>query len=86
MCESLRGVCESLRVSGEGGISNLVIKREKKTSYLAFLDVSKAYDSVCREGLWCKMRHYGVEEKFKVCEGLYSGVETRVVMNGAKSR
>ena len=33
------------------------------------------------------MRHYGVEEKFvKVCEGLYSGVETRVVMNGAKSR
>ena len=33
------------------------------------------------------MRHYGVEEKFvKVCEGLYSGVETRGVMNGAKSR
>ena len=32
------------------------------------------------------MRHYGVEEKFvKVCER-YSGVETRVVMNGAKSR
>ena len=48
----LMGVCE-LR------------KREKKTSYLAFLDVSKAYDSV-----WCKMGHYGVEEKFaKVCEG-----------------
>ena len=41
-------------------------------------------DSVWREGLWCKMRHYGVDEK--VCEGLYSGVETRVVMNGAKSR
>ena len=40
-----------------------------------------------REGLWCKMRHCGVEEKFvKVCEGLYSGVETKVVMNGAKSR
>ena len=39
-------------------------KREKKTSYLAFLDVSKAYDSVWMEELWCKMRHYGVEEKF----------------------
>ena len=25
--------------------------------YLAFLDVSKAYDSVWREGLWCMMRH-----------------------------
>ena len=33
------------------------------------------------------MRHYGVEEKFvKVCEELRSGVEMRVVMNGAKSR
>ena len=58
----LRGMCE-LR------------KREKKTSYLAFLEVSKECDSVRREGLWCKMRHCGVEEKFvKVCEGLYSGV------------
>ena len=29
----------------------------------------------CRKGLWCKMRHYGVEEKFvKECEKLYSGV------------
>ena len=54
----LRGVCE-LR------------KMEKKTSYLDFLYVSKAYDSVWRERLWCKMRHFGVEEKFvSVCEGL----------------
>ena len=60
-------------------------KREKKTSHLAFLDISKAYYSVWVEGLWCKMRHYGVEEKFvKLCEGLYRGVETMVVMNGAK--
>ena len=62
-------------------------KGEKKTSYLTFLDVSKAYDSVWREGLWCKMRHCGVEEKFvKVCEWLYGGVEMRVVINRAKSR
>ena len=50
-CLVLRGVCE-LR------------KREEKTSYLPFLDVSKAHDSVWKEGLWCKMRHYDVEEKF----------------------
>ena len=32
--------------------------------------------SVWREGLWCKMRHYGVEEKFvKMCKGLWSGNE-----------
>ena len=30
---------------------------------------------------------FGVEEKFfKVCEGLFSGVEMRVLMNRAKSR
>ena len=31
-----------------------------------------------------KQRHYGVEKFVKMCEGLYSGVETRVVMNGVK--
>ena len=40
----LKGVCE-LR------------KRGKKTSYLAFLDVGKTYDSVWKERLWCMMRH-----------------------------
>ena len=40
-----------------------------------------------REGLWHKIRQYEVEEKFvRICEGLYSGVETRVVLNGGKSR
>ena len=38
-------------------------KREKKNTYLAFLDISWAYDSVWREGLWHKMRQYGVAEK-----------------------
>ena len=52
----LRGVCE-------------VQKRGKKKSYMAFLDISKAYDSG-REGLWHKMRQYEVEKKFvRVCEG-----------------
>ena len=66
----LRGVCE-------------VQKREKKNSYLSFLDISKAYESMWREGLWHKMRQYGVEEKFvRVC----GGVERRVVLNGGKPR
>ena len=73
-CLLLRDVCE-------------VQKKEKKNSYLAFLNFSKAYDSVWREGLWHKMRQYGVEEKFvKVCEALYSRVDTWVVLNGGKSR
>ena len=70
----LRSVCE-------------VRKREKKNSYLAFLDISEAYGSVWREGPWYMMRQYGVEEKFvRVCEGQHSGVEMRVVLKGGKSR
>ena len=50
------------------GVSE-VQKREKKNLYLAFLDISKAYKSVWREGQWHKMRQYGVEEKFvRVCK------------------
>ena len=43
--------------------------------------------TLCVEGLWYKMRQYEVEEKFVyICRELYSGVETRVVLNGGKSR
>ena len=40
----------------------------------------RSFESVWREGLWQTMRQYGVEEKVvRVCEKLYSEVETRVV-------
>ena len=40
-----------------------------------------------REGLWHRIRQYGVEDKFvRVCKGLYSGMEMRVVLNGGESR
>ena len=69
----LRGVCELRR-------------KEKKGTYMAFLDVSKAYDTVWREGLWRKMQQYGVEEKFvHVCKGLYKGTEASVVLEGRQS-
>ena len=70
----LRDICE-------------VRKREKKNSNQTFLDIGKAYKSVWRERLWHMIRQYGVDEKFvRVCEGLYSRVETKVVLNGGKSR
>ena len=70
----LRGVCKLRR-------------KEKKETYVAFLDVSKAYDTVWREGLWKKMEQYGIEEKFvQVCRGLYQGVEASVVLEGGTSR
>ena len=70
----LRGVCELRR-------------KEKKGTYVAFLDVSKAYDTVWREGLWKKMEQYGIEDKFvRICRGLYEGVEASVVLESGKSR
>ena len=70
----LRGACE-LR------------KRKKKSTWLGFMDVSKAYDTVWREGLWRKMREYGVEESFvSLCEGLYEGVQASVQVDGQQSR
>ena len=54
---------------------------------MAFLDVSKAYNTVWREGLWKKMRMYGVEEKFiRVCRCLYQDVEASIVLDGQQSR
>ena len=54
---------------------------------MAFLDVSKAYDTVWREGLWRKMQQYGVEEKFvRICKGLYKWTEASVVLEGRQSR
>ena len=45
----LRGVCELRKV-----------EKEISLGLLGFLDVSKAYDSVSRGGLRCKMLHYRV--------------------------
>ena len=47
---------------------------------IAFLDVRKAYDTMWREGLWKKMRGYGIAEKLvKWCELFYKRVEAEVV-------
>ena len=69
----LRGGCELRR-------------KEKKRTYMVFLDVCKVYDTVWCEGLWRKMQQYGVEEKFVcICKGLYKGTEASVVLEGIGS-
>ena len=62
----VNGICQLRR--GEG-----------KKTWLAFLDLRKAYDSVWREGLWHRMEQYGTGNKFlRVCQELYSNVKARV--------
>ena len=46
---------------------------------MAFLDFKKAFPSVWREGLWEKMKEYGIDGKFlRVCQNLYCDVGARV--------
>ena len=62
-------------------------KREKKNLSIWSSLISVRLMAVCGEGLWQEVKQYGVEDKFvRVCKGLDSGVEMRVVGNGGKSR
>ena len=46
---------------------------------MAFLDFRKAFPSVWREGLWEKMKYYGIDRKFpRLCQDLYRDVGARV--------
>ena len=55
-------------------------KKQGLKTVIAFLDVKKAYDTVWREGLWKKMRGYGIAEQLvKWCKLFYKRVEGAVV-------
>ncbi len=55
-------------------------KKQGLKTVVTFLDVKKAYDTVWREGLWKKMRGYGITERLvRWCELFYKKVEAAVV-------
>ena len=63
-------------------LRNVLEMRRKQglDSVVAFLDVRKAYDTVWREGLWWKMRRYGIAENLvRLCMLFYVKVEACVV-------
>jgi len=58
------------------------LRREhKKTTYTAFIDVKKAYDTVWRNGLWKRLWDEGVRGKiWRVIKGMYSVVQSAVLV------
>ena len=51
------------------------------------MGINQAYDTVWWDGLWEKLRRYGVEKEFvRMCEALYEGVEGSVLMDNEQSR
>ena len=52
-------------------------RKENKGPYMAFLDISKGYDTVWHEVLRRKIPQYGVDEKFvHICRGFYKGINS----------
>ena len=68
------------------GVTQLRQSEDKKT-WLAFLDLRKAFPTVWREGLWRKMEDYGLGGKFlRVCQNMYSNTRARVRLGVSLSR
>ena len=54
--------------------------------YMAFVDFSKAFDTVGRTGLWQLLRNYGCPEKFTtMIEALHTGMMANVSVGGEVS-
>lgn len=61
-------------------------RAEDKETHLAFIDFSKAYDRVWRDGLWWKMARAGVRGKMlRMLRALYANTEATVRVNGRYS-
>ena len=58
----------------------------KKSTFLAFVDFSKAYDTINRELLWRKLRSYGIDGKmFRSLYSIYDNVKCAVKINDFKT-
>ena len=67
------------------GITQLRRSQGKKT-WLAFLDLRKAFPSVWREGFWGKINKLGLGGKFlRMCRAIYSKTTARVRIGAALS-
>ena len=62
-------------------------KSQRKDTYVAFVDFSKAYDKINRNKLWKKLAAFGINDKFlNALKALYKDVQCCVKVNGVKSR
>ena len=62
-------------------------KAKRKTVNLAFLDLQKAYDSVCRETLWAKLAKLGFGGQFlESIKSLYDGDSVTSDVNGVTTK
>ena len=64
-----------------------LLKARKKKLFCAFIDFSKAFDTVWRSGLWTKLLNIGIKGKvFNVIRSMYSEIKLCIKFNGAVSQ
>ena len=62
------------------------VKEQQSKLYVAFIDLTKAFDSVNRDALWAIMKKFGVPIKFlTVCKSLHNNNKSRVSYHGSLS-
>jgi hypothetical protein len=62
-------------------------RMEGKHSFVFFLDVRKAFDTVWRDGLWWKLYKYGISGKlWRVIRKVYGNIKSGVLVDGEATR
>ena len=62
-------------------------REQNKGLYITFVDLTKAFDTVNRDGLWKIMAKFGCPQKFvNIVRLFHDGMEARVKDNGQYSR
>ena len=63
-----------------------ILHSRKQKLYCAFIDFTKAFDTVWRVGLWLKMQNIGIEGRFlTLVKAMYSGIKSLVQVNNNES-
>ncbi len=61
-------------------------RRDKKNYFVAFLDVKKAYDRVCRNTLWKKLHQYGIPAHFiEMLQAVYLNPQSVLVFQDVQT-
>jgi len=63
------------------------MKKEKKPLYCCFVDFSKAFDTVWRDGLYLKLYQMNISSKIiNIVNSMYSNVSSKIKINGHLSK
>jgi hypothetical protein len=67
-------------------LTEAIINRRPKPTFVAFIDITKAYDRVWRDGLWYKLLQSGIKNKmWRILRKIYAHVESCVLLGESRT-